>query len=240
MNRKIIADLGGFIQLRYGVKFEGNSEFITAFSTLVEHVDDAVLGEYFGLEKDSEEDRKWDQQMKFESSLSGKKMVDKILAMPRKDRKSIIDVGCGDNIYKEHFGVALIGIDPYNECADTMTSVETFNAKGAKFDIVMALGSINFGDEESIFAQLERVVYLCKPGGKIFLRFNPGITHTHDDAKWVDFFEWSPDNINEFAERLDCNVDCIEWDHKDEDIRWGNRHYTEWTKTARFREVKPT
>jgi hypothetical protein len=80
MNRKIISDLGGFIQMRYGVKLEDNPELITAFSNLVEHVDNAVLGEYFGLEKDSEEDRKWDQQMKFKSSLSGKKMVDKIMA----------------------------------------------------------------------------------------------------------------------------------------------------------------
>ena len=96
---------------------------------------------------------------------------------------------------------------------------------------MLALGSINFGDERTIFSQVEKVVKCAKPGGKIFWRFNPGITHDNQHAQWIDFYPWTEEKVREFAQRLNCTVDDFSWDHpQDQDVRWGNRYYSEWTK----------
>ena len=47
-----------------------------------------------------------------------------------------------------------------------------------------------------IFEQVSRVVDYAKPGGMIVWRCNPGITHDHPKAKWIDFFEWDEDHPN--------------------------------------------
>ena len=44
-----------------------------------------------------------------------------------------------------------------------------------KYDAVMALGSINFGSTDKIFAELEKAVNLCNPGAVLFFRANPGL-----------------------------------------------------------------
>ena len=41
-----------------------------------------------------------------------------------------------------------------------------------KYDAVMALGSINFGSTDKIFAELEHAVNLCNPGAVLFFRAN--------------------------------------------------------------------
>ena len=95
----------------------------------------------------------------------------------------------------------------------------------------MCLGSINFGDEEIIKAQLERAIHLCKPGGKIYLRCNPGITHDNKHAKWIDFYPWSKEKLEEFATEFACKINEISWDQPEgKVVRWGNRLYSEWTK----------
>ena len=60
---------------------------------------------------------------------------------------SVLDIGCGYNRFKNKID-NLIGIDPYNDCADIKVSIEDYNT--APFDMVLCLGSINFGDEKTI------------------------------------------------------------------------------------------
>ena len=69
---------------------------------------------------------------------------------------SVLDVGCGYNRLKGKIH-NLIGIDPYNDCADMKISLETLVTdptdpiyEKSAFDIVLCLGSINFGDEKNI------------------------------------------------------------------------------------------
>ena len=231
MNRKIINDLGQFIKMRYGVEFEGNIPLLARFVDVVAEIDKSVLGTYFGWDQSQgKEGGYWTQQLQFEKRRTGKQMVEYINSMSTES--TILDVGCGDNEFKQHFGDRLHGIDPFNKRADELVSIENYQPKQL-FDVVLALGSINFGDHSTISKQVAKVVALCKPGGKIFWRCNPGITHNHDRAKWIDFFEWSEENIQQFATEHNCKVVETGWDHPESDkIRWGNRLYSEWTKSA--------
>jgi hypothetical protein len=232
MNRKIVGDLGQFIKMRYGVEIGAdNITLMRKFVELTQEIDKQVLDTYFGWDqKQGKDGGYWTQQLQFEKRQSGRRMVDYINSMSTES--TILDVGCGDNEFKQHFGDRLVGIDPFNKRADIVVSIEDFRPKH-QFDIVLALGSINFGDRTVIAQQVAKVVGLCKPGGKIFWRCNPGITHDHDRAKWIDFFEWSEENIQQFATESNCKVNQIGWDHPNtEEVRWGNRLYSEWTKSV--------
>ena len=66
----------------------------------------------------------------------------------------------------------------------------------------------NFGDKEIIKAQVECAVKLVSPGGKIYFRCNPGITHDNKHAKWIDFF-LDKEILEEFATEFACEINEI-------------------------------
>lgn len=224
MNRKIYDELKTIIQERFGHDMAGDS----AFDNLVSSLDDRILDTYFGWDQTKGQDGGyWTQQINFKTRNTGQILVDRIGV---NTTKKILDVGCGDNEFKQYFGEQLTGIDPYNERADIQVSLENYIAP-EEYDIVFALGSINFGDEERISEQVTQVIKFCKPGGMIVIRVNPGITHDHPKAQWIDFFEWDENYIRKFAEQNKCDVEVIGWDHPNEEtIRWGNRYYSIWHK----------
>lgn len=225
MNRKIIADLGGFIQQRYGVVLKDDITLLAHFTKVVEQIDQQVLTNYFNGKSEGG----WHSGSSFETRATGRKMVDYINSL--EGVQSIIDIGCGDNELKQYFtDKKFLGIDPYNEKADLNVGIEELKTD-LKFDVVLILGSLNFGDEATINKQFVKAFRLCKPGGKIFLRANPGITHETDKAKWIDFYEWSQDKVKSLANDLGADVTELGWDHDNTDeAKWGNRIYAELTR----------
>ena len=77
----------------------------------------------------------------------------------------------------------------------------------------MALGSINFNSKDEIEARFRHCVDLLKPGGKFFLRANPGIAHK--TGPYVDIFSWSFEVVNEFAEKYNLKLDTFKKDAND-------------------------
>jgi len=233
INKKVADDLANLIQERYDIDVKDYESFLQ----LQYDIDEALLARYFGDTKESDDAKNyWKQHLKFDTRKTGQEMLDKINALQEqsKDPLEILDVGCGDNGWKEHFGEQLIGIDPFNKNADVQLGIEQF-AKERPFvswDVVLVLGSINFGDQATIEAQLVSAASLVKPGGKLFLRANPGITHVNKHAQWIDFFNWTEEYITDVAKRLGFTVNEIGWDHpqSDLDVPNGNRYYSEWTK----------
>ena len=138
--------------------------------------------------------------------------------------KTILDVGCGYNLFKEHFGNNLYGIDPANDEADERVSIEDFNSVGNQWDIILCLGSLNFGDESIVKPQVEKVVSLCKKGGIIYWRQNPGLgDHPWKGVEEIQFFPWSIDINYRWANEFGCQVQqCI--------MDTGDRIYAEWIK----------
>jgi len=151
--------------------------------------------------------------------LTGYNILSKL---PCNGKETIIDVGCGYNPLKQWFEDRLVGIDPYNDSADVKVSIEDFETD-QKFDIALALGSINFGSMQDIFWQTEKMCSLIKEGGKVIWRQNPGIhDHPNDYFKDIDLFNWTFKINITIAEALDMEVVDLRWDN--------NRIYSEWRK----------
>jgi len=90
--------------------------------------------------------------------------------------EKVLDVGCGYHPFKGRIH-NLIGIDPYNNCADYEVDILDYKVKPESYDVIIALGSINFNSRDEIESRFAHCVTLLKSGGGFFLRANPGITH---------------------------------------------------------------
>lgn len=174
----------------------------------VKLIDEAVLKKYFS--------EVWQPKTK-KYKYSGLAMVDEINALKP---QFVADLGCGYNEFKGKIH-NLIGVDPYNTKADITSHIVNFKPRHT-LDVAICLGSINFGSVDKILQELEHVVSITNPGGKIFFRANPGKMHEAPEARWIDFFNWTPEFILNAASSLGCTVTSLR-----EDV---DRYYFVWTK----------
>jgi SAM-dependent methyltransferase len=116
--------------------------------------------------------------------------------------KRVLDVGCGYHPFKGRIN-NLVGIDPYNNCADYEVDILEYKVKH-QYDVILALGSINFNSRDEIEARFEHCVNLLAPEGRFYLRANPGITHK--TGPYVEIFPWSFEVVNEFAEKYNLKL----------------------------------
>lgn len=117
--------------------------------------------------------------------------------------RSVLDVGCGYHPFKGRIQ-NIVGIDPYNNCADYMVDILDYKVKPGSHDVVMALGSINFNSKDEIEQRFSHCVELLEVGGRFYLRANPGIAHK--TGPYVDIFPWSFEVVNEFAEKYNLKL----------------------------------
>ena len=115
----------------------------------------------------------------------------------KQDPKNVLDVGCGYHPFKGRIP-NLIGIDPYNNCADFEVDILDYRVK-TKYDHSIALGSINFNSQDEIEERFAHCVNLLETGGYFYLRANPGIPHK--TGPYVDIFPWTFEIVNDFAEK---------------------------------------
>jgi hypothetical protein len=150
---------------------------------------------------------------------SGWALVDKIVP-----GEAVLDVGCGFNEFKNSI-VNLIGIDPANDQADIKVPIEEYKSTN-KFDVAFCLGSINFGNEETILNQINCVVDCLKPNARIYWRCNPGLAdHNNKECNNIDFYPWTIAKHAEFAEKFGFRVNVARWDTH-------NRIYAEWCRQS--------
>jgi hypothetical protein len=159
-----------------------------------EQIHELIVADYFS--------KHWvGSTLQFEKS--GMALVDKINELKP---KTVLDVGCGYNLYRDKIKCDLfVGIDPYNDNATFKQSITDFASRATdqQFDVVMVLGSINFGSSEKIMEEFDAVDKLTKKGGHIFVRVNPGITHTHTDyplINLIEFYPWTKQAIQTMAD----------------------------------------
>lgn len=117
--------------------------------------------------------------------------------------KAVLDVGCGYHPFKGRIQ-NLIGIDPYNNCADYEVDILEYKVKPESFDHIIALGSINFNSRDEIEQRFSHCVNLLEKGGKLYMRANPGIEHK--TGPYVDIFPWNFEVANEFAEKYNLKL----------------------------------
>jgi hypothetical protein len=127
----------------------------------------------------------------------------------RANPKRVLDVGCGYNPFKGRIP-NLIGIDPYNNCADFQVDILDYHVEPASYDHVIALGSINFNSREDIEIRFAATVNLLAPNGHLWMRCNPG--HSHKNGPWVDIFPWSFDVAYELAKKYNLTLETLKQD----------------------------
>ena len=176
-------------------------------ATLTEIIDHEVLKNYFS--------KVWQPQTK-KYKYSGLSIIDEVNNL---QPKKVLDLGCGYNEFKGKIH-NLIGIDPYNDKADVQTGILDYNAQ-TNFDIIICLGSINFGTVDKIYTELEHAVSLTKQNGLLYFRANPGTQHEAPEAKWIDFFEWTSEFIINSADKLGCELVTLNQDMGER----GSRYY---------------
>ena len=157
-----------------------------------EAIDVACLHKYFS--------KYWNNDMK-KWKYSGLALIDEVNSLkPR----AVLDVGCGYNEFRGKID-NLIGIDPYNDRADLQVSTLEYRTD-QKFDVIMCLGSVNFGSRNKIIAEMGRCVDLLEDGGTMFFRVNPGVQHDKPEAKWIEFFAWNVPFIIELSEIFNLKI----------------------------------
>jgi hypothetical protein len=122
---------------------------------------------------------------------------------------SVLDVGCGYHPFKGRIN-NIIGIDPYNNCADYMVDILDY---AGDHDVIVALGSINFNSRDEIEARFKKCIDMLTTGGKFYLRANPGVPHK--TGPYVDIFPWSFTIVKEFADRYNLKLETFKQDAND-------------------------
>ena len=200
MNKKIFAELlvhsendlnkinMPYIQETFGVEVDR----CDTLEQYAEAIDVACLHNYFS--------KYWENDIK-KWKYSGLALVDEVNNLkPR----AVLDVGCGYNEFRGKIH-NLTGIDPYNDRADLRVSTLEFRTD-QKFDVIMCLGSINFGSRDKIIAEIGRCVDLLEDGGTMFFRVNPGVQHNKPEAKWIEFFALNVPFMIELSEMFNLKV----------------------------------
>ena len=200
MNKKIFAQLLGYSQndlnkITQPYILETFGVEVNRCDTLeqyAEAIDVACLHKYFS--------KYWENDIK-KWKYSGLALIDEVNSLkPR----AVLDVGCGYNEFRGKID-NLTGIDPYNDKADHEVSTLEYRTD-QKFDVIMCLGSINFGSRDKILAEIGRCVDLLEDGGTMFFRVNPGVQHNKPEAKWIEFFAWNVPFIIELSEIFNLKV----------------------------------
>ena len=213
MNRKITKALHDFC-----VETFGHAPDETMMIPMVQDLDRQVLKAYFGNKGN------WTPNNK-NFGVTGVEAISK--AVNALEPKRVLDIGCGYNRIKPHVP-GLYGIDPHNTNADEVVDIMDFMPE-EEYDVVLILGSINFGSEDEIYYKMLKATSMCKVGGHMFLRVNPGLTHNREGAEWIDFYEWSPEKLAQAATRCNCEMVELQRD------RWreggdGLRYYAHWIR----------
>jgi hypothetical protein len=196
------------IRATFGVDVD--NVYFREMSRLAERIDDLVLEKYFS--------EVWQPQTK-KYKYSGLKLIDEINKLKPKE---VLDVGCGFNEFKGKIH-NLTGIDPYNSKADIKVKITDY-LPDKYFDVIICLGSVNFGSTDKIFKELENIMRLAASGAKIYFRVNPGLSHIPPESKWITFYPWESTFIVNCADHF--KVELL--DLRDDS---NGRLYFVWAKT---------
>ena len=115
----------------------------------------------------------------------------------------VLDVGCGDNLFKKHDNVT--GIDPYNFNADIMCDIIDYEPNQT-YDLIICFGSINFYDIAWVDARMKKVFSLLSNQGTVCMKVNPNKPFGNGvRLEWFD--SWTIGLVNHYAYQFNCDVE---------------------------------
>lgn len=135
--------------------------------------------------------------------INGKTMVEEINNL---DPALVIDLGCGLNQYK---GVInnLVGVDVVGCREDITADITDLKEYFAdhSVDVILALGSINFGDADLIRQQLQEVKRMLKVGGIAYFRANQN-DHDKDHKGDLHYYDWSQELVKQWSATIGFEI----------------------------------
>jgi hypothetical protein len=150
---------------------------------------------------------------------SGYALIDKI-----DSSESVIDIGCGQNLFKPYFP-NLIGIDPATDESDFKVSLQEYRTV-QKFDVALCLGSIQ-GTNKELFEQLAIIKNLLTDQGRIYWRCMPDPA-PKPVPEWMQL--WTFDKHYSLAQQYGFIVKDIAWDLRNPSADYTPRIYAEWIR----------
>lgn len=97
----------------------------------------------------------------------------------------VIDVGCGENLFKGLIN-NLYGFDKeYYPTADTQSSIEDIDIELESVDVALCLGSLQYTSRVEQERQLGKVVSWVKKGGYIIVRNQPFVDYVGHNEKYL-------------------------------------------------------
>ena len=81
------------------------------------------------------------------------------------------------------------------------------------YDIALCLGSINFGDEDTIDRQIDKLHTLWRR--EAIFRVNPGIKHTGVKYENIEWYPWTQKKIYDIAKQYNYVVKDMKIEHTD-------------------------
>ena len=134
---------------------------------------------------------------------NGKPMIDEINNL---NPTLVLDLGCGLNQYKSIIN-NLVGIDIIGVREDITADISDLSAYFADHtaDVVLALGSINFGTDEVIAKQLTEVKRLLKLGGVAYFRANQN-DHDRDHQGALRYYDWSAERVMYWSTKFNFEI----------------------------------
>lgn len=135
--------------------------------------------------------------------INGKTMVDEINNL---DPTLVVDLGCGLNQYKGLIN-NLVGVDVVGCREDITKDITDLKEHFADHtvDVILALGSINFGENDLIRQQLTEVKRLLKPGGIAYFRANQN-DHDKDHKGDLRYYDWSKELVEYWSTQLGFEI----------------------------------
>jgi hypothetical protein len=128
----------------------------------------------------------------------------------KRNPKAVLDFGCGYHPFKGRIN-NLIGIDPFNNCADYMVDILEFKVLPESYDHIIVFGSLNFNSRDEINERFARLVSVLMPGGKMYFRANPGILWPK--GPYVDIFPWTFEVAYELAQQHNLELETFKKDN---------------------------
>jgi len=186
---------------KFKLKIESALDLETSFTgtveQIVENLDRQYMSRFFG--------QIWKPNTDC-YSYSGWNLIDTI---NNDAPANVLDVGCGFNQFKNRIN-NLVGVDPYNNCADYMVDILEYVPDVSGYDAILALGSINFNSELDVTTRFKKVVGMLNSKGKLYVRANPG--ESWKNGPYVDIFKWDFEFAQAIAKSNELKLEAYKKD----------------------------
>lgn len=155
-------------------------------------------------------------------TYSGTNLIDEVNAL---NPNRVVDVGCGTNYFKNKIK-NLIGFDAVaHPDLDFQSEIKDVKFEPNSADVVLALGSLQFGNRDYTYRDLKTVIGWVRPGGYIVMRLRPLVTEAESVISELPYI-WSQEWVEQLGQEF--GLDVVKGPYVDNNAIFVNSARTVW------------